>query len=129
MNSNFHAQLLAGEPQKEEPTWELVRVVVMRDYGVRPSNFKVPTPTEDNTYVGRIRFCRADGAQFWRPAHFELRQNVGNAPAHLRPPLFDPYLVQWLGSWQIFAGWEIFSRGEVTCECRQLWAISRELGE
>jgi len=41
--------------------------------------------------------------------HFELRQNLANSQAHLRPPLFDPYLVQWLGPWQLFAGWEIFT--------------------
>ena len=127
MNSSLYSQLTASQPVKEEPVWELVRVVIMRDNGARPLNFKIPTPSDDNTFVGRIRFNRADGGEYWRPAHFELRENVGNAPAHLRVPLFDPYLVQWLGGWQIFAGWEISVEGGVTHEHRQLWAISRDI--
>lgn len=99
----------------------------MRDDGMRPPNFKTPAPVAGNTFVGRCRFVRADGGQFWRPAHFELRQDVCNAPASLRPPLFDPYLVYWTGQWQIFAGWEIEVRDGGTFENRQLWAISRDL--
>jgi len=128
MNSIMHSTPPLNTEQ-EEPKWELVRVVVMRDNGLRPVNFKVPVPTDDNTYIGRIRFFRADGSQFWRPAHFELRQDVGNTPASLRAPLFDPYLVSWFGSWQIFAGWEIAATRQETHEHRQLWAISRDLGE
>jgi hypothetical protein len=127
MNSVYPAQLATSQSDREEPTWELVRVVVMRDEGVRPPNFRMPVPTDDNTYIGRIRFNRADGCEYWRPAHFELRENAGNTPAQLRQPLFDPYLVQWLGQWQIFAGWEIHSSRDVTHESRQLWAISRSL--
>lgn len=127
MYSNFHAQLTAGQKIAEEPIWELVRVVVMRDRGLRPSNSKVPVPTNENTYVGRIRFHRADGTPHWRPAHFELREDAANSPAHLVRPLFDPYLVDWVGAWQIFSGWEIDSLSGVTYETRQLWAISRAL--
>lgn len=127
MYSIKHSTPSIGPQVNLEPQWELVRVVVMRDEGARPPNFKVPMPADDNLFVGRIRYKRADGGEYWRLAHFELRQNVGNSPAHLRQPLFDPYLVQWLGQWQIFAGWEIHSRAGVTYESRQLWAISREL--
>lgn len=127
MYSKMHSTPPIGPEGKVEPQWELVRVVVMRDEGVRPENFKVPVPTDDNSYVGRCRFVRADGGPYWRPAHLELRQNVGNTPASLRPPLFDPYLVNWIGAWQIFAGWEIQSQGARTLELRQLWAISRIL--
>lgn len=127
MYSKMHSTPDVGPEVKQEPQWELVHVVVMRDEGVRPANFKVPQPGEGNTYIGRCRFVRADGGQYWRPAHFELRQDVANTPASLRPPLFDPYLVNWVGAWQIFAGWEIHSKGGTTFELRQLWAISRDL--
>lgn len=90
---------------------------------------KKVAPNDYNTYVGRCRYQRADGSPYWRPAHFELPEDVGNLPAHLLPPLFNPYLVKWLGSWQIFAGWVIASKGDVTHEHRQLWAIARDLGE
>jgi len=128
MNSTLHSTPALSQPE-QEPKWELVRVVVMRDNGLRPVNFKVPVPTDDNTYIGRCRFVRADGSQFWRPAHFELRQDTSITPASLRPPLFDPYLVSWVGSWQIFAGWEIASNSQETHEHRQLWAITRDLGD
>jgi len=129
MFSILHSTPPIGPALGEEPAWELVRVVVMRDDGLRPPNFKEVAPTDDNSYVGRCRFNRADGGPYWRPAHFELRQNVGNSPAELLPPLFDPYLVKWLGSWQIFAGWVIVAKDGVTHEHRQLWAISRDLGD
>jgi hypothetical protein len=127
MYGKLHSTPPIGPEVQHEPQWELVRVVVMRDEGVRPANFKIPTPGDDNTYIGRCRFVRADGGKYWRPAHFELRQDVGNTPASLRPPLFDPYLVNWVGAWQIFAGWGIHTKGNKTFELRQLWAISRDL--
>lgn len=127
MYSKKHSAPHIGTEVELEPRWELVRVVVMRDEGVRPENFKIPVPTDHNSYVGRCRFVRADGGKYWRPAHLELRQDVGNTPASLRPPLFDPYLVKWIGPWQIFAGWEIHNQSDVTLELRQLWAISRSV--
>ena len=77
MNSSYRSQLTASQPVNQEPVWELVRVVIMRDNGARSLNFKVPAPNKDNTFVGRIRFNRADGCEYWPPAHFELRQNLG----------------------------------------------------
>lgn len=127
MYSKIHSTPPIGPEVEDEPKWELVRVVVMRDEGLRPENFKVPEATDDNTFIGRCRFVRAEGGRYWRPAHFELRQDVGNTPASLRSPLFDPYLVKWVGPWQIFAGWEIYCQGDKTFEHRQLWAISRFL--
>lgn len=119
----------AAQPENWTDIGELVRVVVMRIDGVRPKGGRMPVPTSENTFIGRCRFVRADGGPHWRPAHFDLRQDAYNAPASLCSPLFDPYLVEWRGAWQIFAGWEIAYIDGRTHERRQLWAITRDLGE
>jgi len=64
MHSKIHSTPTIGPDVREEPAWELVRVVVMRDDGLRPPNFKEVSPTDDNTYVGRCRYHRADGGPY-----------------------------------------------------------------